>query len=233
MADEEFRRYIEEYAARRADGFQRLRTPMSRDRCIGVLERLADELRQKLDRFYVREDYDVRLFFGVFDVRDRYVALNLRQNRVSFVTRLPKSKRVVLMAPAWQVERVLDRHLTWEEFCLTFRVRLSRDPDKYDTLLQGFFYAEIEDVEPLCDRILEIRNRKGRITIEVDGRSYEIDAHCPHQGGDLKYGWAEDGRFWVCPRHRWKFDLSNDGECESSGGSIHARMPRHQITDSV
>ncbi len=186
-----------------------------------------------MDEFYVREDYDVRLFFGIFELSNRFICLDFSNDAVKFVSKLPTSKYFVLMAPGWQVERVLDRRLTWEEFCLTFRARLSRDPDIYDTLLQGFFYAEVEDVRPLCDRILEIRNAKGRIAIEAGGCRYEIDAHCPHQGGDLQYGWIEEDRYWVCPRHRWRFDLADDGKCVSSNDSIHARKSPRTVAKSV
>ena len=221
------RPYIEAYAARCCEGIERLRKSTPGERCIDILDRLAQELRLKLDEFRVREDYDIRLVFGLLDLPDRFVSLDLRENRVTFVDRLPESKYFVLMAPAWEIERVLNRDVTWEDFCLTFRVKLSRSPDTYDTLLQGFFQAEIKDVGPLCDRILEIRNSTGRITVEAGGCRYEIDAHCPHQGGDLQYGWVEEDRYWVCPRHRWKYDLANGGRCISSNDSIHAQRSGH------
>jgi UDP-MurNAc hydroxylase len=50
-----------------------------------------------------------------------------------------------------------------------------------------------------------------------------VNRFCPHQGADLTGAWVEDGRYLVCPRHRWHFDLSDEGKCMTNCTSIHAR----------
>jgi nitrite reductase/ring-hydroxylating ferredoxin subunit len=48
--------------------------------------------------------------------------------------------------------------------------------------------------------------------IAADGKKYEADRYCPHKGVDL-VGASIDGALLVCPKHRWKFDLSQGGKC--------------------
>ena len=53
---------------------------------------------------------------------------------------------MLLTAPSWQIMRVLDKKLTWEDFALTFRMQLNREPDVYQTLIQGFLIMEPERI---------------------------------------------------------------------------------------
>eukprot|EP00287_Rhodomonas_sp_CCMP768_P019179 CAMPEP_0202813566 /NCGR_PEP_ID=MMETSP1389-20130828/4891_1 /ASSEMBLY_ACC=CAM_ASM_000865 /TAXON_ID=302021 /ORGANISM="Rhodomonas sp., Strain CCMP768" /LENGTH=90 /DNA_ID=CAMNT_0049485175 /DNA_START=180 /DNA_END=452 /DNA_ORIENTATION=- len=50
----------------------------------------------------------------------------------------------------------------------------------------------------------------------IEGKTWAIDATCPHQGGKLELGDIEDGGGRpnvLCPRHGWCFRLK-DGYCE-------------------
>jgi UDP-MurNAc hydroxylase len=135
---------------------------------------------------------------------------------------MPESNYYSLKAPSWQIARILEHAITWEEFALTFRMRLNRKPDVYQTLIQGFLLMEPEDMNWFCGKILEIEQRKNRIIVEAGGTRYSIDRFCPHQGADLSQGWLAEGRLWTCPRHRWQFALDKEGRCLTSNGSIHA-----------
>jgi len=119
------------------------------------------------------------------------------------------------------LERVLDGHLTWEDFSLTFRMKLNREPDVYQTIMQGFLILEAEDLEAFCGHILALENNNERITVEAGGCRYSVDKLCPHQGADLSQGWIEEDRYLVCPRHRWRFDLHNDGACTDNDGTVN------------
>jgi UDP-MurNAc hydroxylase len=127
-----------------------------------------------------------------------------------------------LISPSWQVARILDKEITWEEFALTFRVRLNRRPDVYQTLIQGFLLMEPEDMNWFCAKLIEIEDRQNRIVVEAGGTRYSIDRYCPHQGGDLSQGWLDEGNLWTCPRHRWHFSFDKGGRCLTSNASIHA-----------
>ena len=117
---------------------------------------------------------------------------------------------------------MIDKHLTWEDYSLSFRMKLNREPDVYQVLMQGFLILEKNDLNYFCDKILEIENRTERIIVEVGGCKYSIDRYCPHQGADLTYAWIEDDQYLMCPRHRWPFDLKDGGNCKGNSGSIHA-----------
>jgi UDP-MurNAc hydroxylase len=118
--------------------------------------------------------------------------------------------------------------MTWEEFALTFRVKLNRKPDVYQTLIQGFLLMEPEDMNSFCSKLLEIEQRQKRVVIEAGGTCYSIDRYCPHQGADLTQGWLTEGRYWTCPRHRWQFALDKEGQCMTNKGSIHAVCLDHE-----
>ena len=125
-------------------------------------------------------------------------------------------------APSWEVARVLDGRISWEDFAHTFRMRLSREPDLYQTAISAFLRLDAEDLNRFCAKILSIESRQERIVKEANGSRYAVDRYCPHQGGDLLYGWVEEDRYLTCPRHGWRFDLENDGSCPDSVGSVHA-----------
>jgi UDP-MurNAc hydroxylase len=101
-------------------------------------------------------------------------------------------------------------------------MRLSREPDIYQTLIQGFLIMEPEDLDHFCARILAIESNQERIVVEAGGSRYAVNRFCPHQGGDLGEGWVEEGRYLVCARHRWRYDLENEGVCETSADTIAA-----------
>jgi nitrite reductase/ring-hydroxylating ferredoxin subunit len=44
------------------------------------------------------------------------------------------------------------------------------------------------------------------ILCKVDGAVHALDARCPHAGGQIQTGPLEQGRFAVCPLHRYLFD---------------------------
>lgn len=220
--DAEFESYIRAYASRYSDYFKERQTRPSEDEAQEMLTRLSAALGCKLDAFELHDRLAVPLYFGFSDVSGYLLKIDFLSRTVERVLTIPESDYYSLMTPSWQIARVLDGELTWEEFALTFRVRLNRKPDVYQTLIQGFLLLEPEDMNWFCRRLLEIEQNTQRTTIEAGGLRYSIDRFCPHQGADLSQGWADEGRFWTCPRHRWQFALDKDGECLTGKGSIHA-----------
>jgi len=129
-----------------------------------------------------------------------------------------------LRAPGWQIRRVLDRAMTWEEFALSFRMSLTRVPDVYQPLLHAFLLGEAADLGHYCRAVLALEEDAERITVTAGGCRYAVDRTCPHLGADLSAGWIDEDRFLVCPRHRWRFDLASGGVCENSEDSINATL---------
>jgi UDP-MurNAc hydroxylase len=148
--------------------------------------------------------------------------VDFHRQTVERVSEITEANYYLMRAPSWEIARVLQKKLTWEDFSLTFRMRLSREPDVYQTLIQAFLILEPEDLNYLCARLLEIESCNERIIVEAGGCRYAINRICPHQGADLSEGWIEEDRYLVCARHRWRFDLYNDGLSDTSSESIHA-----------
>ena len=44
------------------------------------------------------------------------------------------------------------------------------------------------------------------VLCRVDGDVHALDAACPHAGGQIQTGPLEDGKYAVCPLHRFLFD---------------------------
>lgn len=221
-SEENLKEYLTSYAGRFAHLFADGKLTPGLQELDFLLERLSNELQLKLSQLTLSERVDVPLYFGFSDVDVPKIRVDFRSRSVERVAAISGSEFYTVEAPAWQVARVLDGRLTWEEFALTFRMRLNRRPDVYHTLIQGFLIMEPGDMNWFCAHLLDIEQRRNRIVVEAGGARYSIDRYCPHGGGDLTQGWAEDGRYWVCPRHRWRFDLEKAGQCLNSNTSVHA-----------
>jgi UDP-MurNAc hydroxylase len=222
VSEDSFQSYIRAYAERYRDYFADRQPRYSSSELDAILEELRAELSRKLAKFTLHERVQVPLYFGFCDSAGEVLRIDFPANRVDRVPEIREQDYYSLRAPAWQIARILKRAITWEEFALTFRMRLNRKPDVYQTLIQGFLLMESEDMNWFCAKLLDIEERQKRIIIEAEGTRYSIDRFCPHQGGDLSQGWLAEGRLWICPRHRWQFALDKEGRCLTSDGSIHA-----------
>jgi UDP-MurNAc hydroxylase len=219
--EQNFDSYIHTYAASYESFFvarQRYRLEDPDD----LLNRLRDALSHKLALLTLRDRVNVPLYFYLTDFPERMVRVDFPTGSVDYASRLPDDHYYSIAAPSWEVRRVLDGKLTWDDFSLTFRLRLNREPDVYQTVLQGFLRLEPEDMNWFCAKLLNIEGRQQRIVREAGGSRYVIDRYCPHQGGDLTHAWVEDGRLLTCPRHGWQFDLENEGWCAKNDATINA-----------
>jgi UDP-MurNAc hydroxylase len=219
--EEHFENYIHSYAAQYQDHFAALQAQGARSP-LEVLEGLKEELGCKLSEFTLRDRIQICLYFSLKDVSTGMVRVDFAKNSVEIVPTVEEPDYYAISAPSWQVGRVLDRTITWEQFALTFRMRLNRQPDVYQTLIQGFLLMEPEDLNWFCKKLIEIEDKQKRCTIEAAGTRFSIDRYCPHQGADLAQGWQEDGTLWTCPRHRWQFNLDQDGRCLTTDTTIHS-----------
>lgn len=44
------------------------------------------------------------------------------------------------------------------------------------------------------------------ILCKVDGEVHALDARCPHDGGEITTGPLVEGKYALCPLHRYRFD---------------------------
>lgn len=222
VTPQNYKDYVRDYAADYELLFsERQRRYASRNGAGMLLKRLEEALVSKLEPLTLHDRVQTPLYFRLDDM-DRMLRVDFPSKRVDLATGIEDSDYYSITAPSWEVERVLDGKITWDDFSLSFRMHLNREPDMYQTLMQGFLRLEPEDMNWFCAKLLNIENNQERIVIEAGGKRYAVDRYCPHQGGDLGWGWVEDGRFLTCPRHQWQFDLEKDGEARKNVGSIHA-----------
>lgn len=222
VTEQNFADYMHSYAARYRDFFA---NKMSNGRGVDLtatLKHAKDALQAKLDAFVMHDRVTVPLYFILSDLEGQHLRIDFPKRTIDLVDQIRETDFYSLKVPSWQVARILNDSITWEEFALTFRMRLNRRPDVYQTLIQGFLLMEPEDMNWFCTRLLEIEQRRKRIIVEANGTRYSIDRFCPHQGADLSQGWLAEGNLWTCPRHRWQFNLDKEGQCTSSNGSIHS-----------
>jgi UDP-MurNAc hydroxylase len=221
--EDTFERYVRAYAAL-YEGFfaERQRQYESQDGGIELLERVRDSLMEKLEHLTLHDRVETPLYFRLDDRPKHMLRVDFPSKAVEYARSLDDDHYYSITAPSWEIARVLDGKITWDDFSLTFRMRLNREPDVYQTIVQGFLRLEPEDMNWFCAKLLNIENNQERIVIEADGKRYAINRYCPHQGGDLTWAWVEEGRFLTCPRHQWQFDLENDGVARRNDGSIHA-----------
>ncbi len=214
--------YLKAYEARYAGLFHHRRRPPQNGQREILFKRLQAQLEEKLSRFVLSERVDRPLYFRLDERSDPMLRVDFEARSVKPVCEMEEHNFYSISAPSWEVERVLDKRLTWEDFSLTFRMRLTREPDVYQTLIQGFLIMEPEDLNHFCARLLDLESHRERIIVEAGGCRYSVNRICPHQGGDLTEAWVEEDRYLVCPRHRWRFDLYNGGKSDTSQESIEA-----------
>jgi len=183
-------------------------------------------MRHKLSRLDLRDRVGVALYVWLEELPERMLRIEFPSQRIEEVSALRDERRYTFKVRAGDVLEVLERKLTWEDFFLSFRFRLSRSPDEYDPVLHGFLALEAEDLASLCDSIRQVEANKERAIIEAGGARYAVHRYCPHQGADMTEGWVEGGHLLVCPRHRWQFDLEKQGRCTLNHSSLCAeRLP--------
>lgn len=221
VTEQNYESAVRAYAADYAPYFERRRREVEGDPR-AILGRLRETLEQKVCSLTLRERIAVPLYIHLTDLERPFLRVDFGGGRVDEVLDEPSGNHYRMRAPSWEIARVLDGRLTWEDFALTFRMRLDRQPDAYQTILQGFLILEAEDLDAFCEHVLDVETRCERILVEAGGKRYSVDRWCPHSGADLKGAWVEGQRYLVCPRHRWTFDLEKNGRCITTQADIHA-----------
>lgn len=218
----DFEPYVRAYAADYVDYFAERERAAAASDAAAVFAGLREELRQKLKGLTLRERVPLPLYFGLTDRPELLLEVDFAAGTVEEVDEQRPGDYYRIEAHSWDVGKILSGALTWEDFMGTFRMRLSRDPDVYNTLVAGFLLVEAEDLPAFCEKQAAIEARQERCVVEAGGKRYEVDRLCPHLGGDLAGGMVEAERYLVCPRHHWRFDLAKGGRCAGNDASIHA-----------
>jgi len=189
-----------------------------------VQTRLYDELNSKLINFKIEQKMDVCMEFSLNEIKDSSIVINFENKSISIENKrsVDSSSSYEISCSVGDIGRLLDGYLNWEDFMLSFRHKLKRTPDVYQVAINGFLTMEKEDVPDFVDNLMSLQNQRERITVEAGGVLYSIDKYCPHQRSDLTTHQIEDDRYLICPKHRWTFDLENDGNAIGVDATINA-----------
>lgn len=220
--DANFEEYVRSYAARFHPLFEARRRPTKENTIQRTLERLTTALQEKLAALALRDRIKIPLYFQLIEAPNKLIRVDFQANQITISPAIIEKNFYSISAHTSDVARVLDGYMNWEDFMLSFRMKLNRDPDIYHTVIHGFLVMQVEDMNWFCSKVLDAESNTERTLIEAAGKQYSINRYCPHQGADLSHGWIEQGRYLVCPRHRWKYDLEAGGTCTDCDVSIRA-----------
>jgi UDP-MurNAc hydroxylase len=142
--------------------------------------------------------------------------IDLAGGQARFGEVAPEDSEVTVIRASERYFQLLATVDRWQEVVHSFRARVTRRPDVFNNAVNLFLYS---DKQTLSESLGGVASDRFEVT--SDGRRFELDRRCPHQGADLSHGSFEDGCV-VCPRHGWRFDLSNGGRDARSGTSVNA-----------
>ena len=190
---------------------------------LDIQKRLFDELKMKLSQFNIEQKMNVTMEFSLDEISETSIYVDFDNKTIDILNKTKNSEGIYeISCSAGDIGRLLDGYCNWEDFMLSFRHKLKRTPDIYQVAINGFLTMEIEDVPDFVENLMRLQNQRERITIEAGGVMYSIDKFCPHQGSDLTTHQIEDERFLICPKHRWSFDLENEGKAVGIDATINA-----------
>jgi UDP-MurNAc hydroxylase len=173
------------------------------------------------------------MYFKLFGY-EKYIRLDICKKEVSITSKIIEKHQVyILETYGWQINKVINNTITWDQFHLTFRSKLYRKPDEFQNLLNSFIFQQKEDLERTFNYIINLTSSNEKIKIKLEnGKCYEICKKCPHAGQDLKVAEIEDTYMLICPKHCWKFDLENGGKCTTSNDTILAKEIIYNKSDN-
>jgi UDP-MurNAc hydroxylase len=215
---------IKKYAEKYSYIFDKRNNQKSDYDPIQIQQKLLVELQSKLENFNVEQNMDVVMEFSLDEIIDTSIFVNFDKKEINLMDKNQNDflSTYEIRCSVGDIGRLLDGYLNWEDFMLSFRHKLKRTPDIYQVAINGFLTMEKEDVPEFVDNLMRLQNQRERITVEAGGVLYSIDKYCPHQGSDLTTHQVEDERFLICPKHRWSFDLENEGKAINADATINA-----------
>ena len=221
---EKYKKHLIDYQSSYLDKINSLKSQKSNQEYENILNKLKENLSKKINSFPKEKDYKIKIIFSFNDFSVKSLIVDFSNLTINYLDKdvILKDKYYYIQCPLWQYESIINGTLTWEDFSACFRMNLSRVPDIYDTLIHGFLYLEAEDIPFLSDYLDKVSLNDETVEITSDNCKYKISKYCPHQGADLSYGWTDENGNWVCPRHRWKFDLDT-GKCINANYQISSK----------
>lgn len=110
----------------------------------------------------------------------------------------------------------------WQDIYLSLRARVTRIPDLFNTFVNIFLFSDVDNIRSGFTTTLDINSERMIITSPFNGKNYEVNRYCPHNGADLRDAMIDENNNLICPRHSWLFNLENSGKCNTSDASVNA-----------
>ncbi len=222
VSDETFESYVRAYALRMQSLFEARQMPTDPTAVSHTVEQLTQALRDKLGMLTLRDRIPIPLYFQLTEAPNRLIRVDFPKQVVTETAEITEENYYSLEARTRDVAAVLSGQTSWEDLMLSLRIRLHRNPDIYHTLIHGFLTLDVADMNWFCAKVLDAESHAERMVVEAGERTYSTLRYCPHQHADLSHGWVEQERYLVCPRHRWRYDLTQGGTCIDFDASIRA-----------
>ena len=118
----------------------------------------------------------------------------------------------------------------WQDIYLSLRATIHRNPDVFNTFINIFLFSDVSNIREGFKTTLSINDERILIVNPHNGKNFEINRFCPHNGGDLKNAKIDEKNNLICPRHSWMFDLENGGRCKTANASIASKEIVETIT---
>lgn len=223
VAEQDRESYLQAYQARLMPLFEQRGAKAQQVETAAAFLALGDELQKKLDVFQVH-DMPKRPLYVCFDRQaNRWWRVDFQSGQVRESQEIAESEFYEIQLSPWQSSRVVEGKLSWEELCLSFRPRLRRMPDHYDTATNLFLFRDADELPWATEQFDRLAKSTERFELQAGAQRYSVRRYCPHQGADLKEGWVEDERYLICPRHQWRFDLQDSGQTSNKKFSVMAQ----------
>ena len=165
---------------------------------------------------------------------NKYIRIDFNKKKLEIIDKIKESYQVyILETHGWVINTVLSGLLSWDSFHLSFRSKLYRKPDKFQTMLNAFIFQENEDLTRAFEYMINLTSSDEKIKIKTpNGEYYEMCKKCPHQGQDLEIAEIEDSHIVICPKHCWRFDLHNKGKCLTNDDTLQAKKIQFNPNDN-
>jgi UDP-MurNAc hydroxylase len=136
------------------------------------------------------------------------------------VTPKNRQKYRIEISEFW-MRAIIGNKIRWEDLILSFRFKISREPDVYNEAFIAFLQLDLTEEREDYIRHLNLlaKRDRERVRRNFNGCIIEHDRYCPHNCEDLTEASIADG-ILTCPRHFWRFSIE-DGHGLNNPGSIH------------
>ena len=116
-----------------------------------------------------------------------------------------------------------DPSYRWQDIALSLRASVQRKPDMLNTFVNIFLFSDPSNIRSGFTTTLDVKDDRIVVINPKNGKNYEINRYCPHNGADLKDAIVDEEGNLICPRHSWLFDLENEGRCLTAEASLYAK----------